>query len=266
MQNKEDMEENKNTKDMVPEQGGKSNRELLLERIRAKYPDEDLADEDAVYGKAMTAYDEDHDRLKAIYKDNAALVDRLKQDPATAMFVADVLAGKIPPAAVEYMVENYKSVEDDPAYSEFNARREADRTRRAEIERMAEEYANNIAASEKEIQAFSEQEGMTEDEVKDIISQAQTLVFEPLATGKFTAKTLAALRDLVTMDEKIAMADEAGYVRGRNEKIVERKAKIKGDGLPAPEGSVSKPQAKADPLGGIGLKKDAFELGGYKRV
>ena len=221
MQNKEDMEENKNTKDMVPEQGGKSNRELLLERIRAKYPDEDLAEEDAVYGKAMTAYDEDHDRLKAIYKDNAALVDRLKQDPATAMFVADVLAGKIPPAAVEYMVENYKSVEDDPAYSEFNARREADRTRRAEIERMAEEYANNIAASEKEIQAFAEQEGMTEDEVKDIISQAQTL---------------------------------------------ERKAKIKGDGLPAPEGSVSKPQAKADPLGGIGLKKDAFELGGYKRV
>ena len=167
MQNKEDMEENKNTKDMVPEQGGKSNRELLLERIRAKYPDEDLAEEDAVYGKAMTAYDEDHDRLKAIYKDNAALVDRLKQDPATAMFVADVLAGKIPPAAVEYMVENYKSVEDDPAYSEFNARREADRTRRAEIERMAEEYANNIAASEKEIQAFAEQEGMTEDEVKD---------------------------------------------------------------------------------------------------
>ena len=260
------MEKNKKSNGQEAPENTKSNKDLFFERIRAKYPGEDLTDEEAVYGKSMSAYDEEHDRLKDIARDNKALVDRLSQDPATASFVSDVMAGKVPPAAIEYIMANYNDVGSDPKYAEFAQNREADRARRAEIERMADEYAKNLAASEAEIRAFAEQEGMTEDDVSDIIAKAQTLVFEPLAKGKFTKQSLSALRDLVTMDEQLALANEQGYVKGRNEKIVEKKAKLKGDGLPKNTGAGTAPQqAPSDPLGGIGLRKDAFEMGGYKR-
>ena len=246
----------------------KSKKDIFFDNIRAKYPDEDLTAEDAIYEKSMSAYDADHDKLKSIYADNSALVEKFKENPIVANFISDVVSGRIPPEVIEYIVDNYEDFDtEDEKYKEFSNIKKSRREQESKIAAMAEEYAANVEASNKEIEEFAKKEGLTPEDVQGIIDQAQTLVFEPLTKGKFSASALNALRNLINLDEKLKLAEESGYIRGKNEKIVAEKSRRVGDGLPntVDARATNKKKVNIDPLSGIGAKVDAFEAGGYKR-
>lgn len=262
MEKEEKIQEELDTQNMGTAQ--KSNRERFLENIKNKYADKEFADEDEVYGTAMEGYDKDHEALKGIYSENEQLVKRLQEDPRVGAFISDILSGKTLPQALagKYTIEELTMQEGDEGYEEYMQSLESEKTSKQKIEALKKEYEANLAESEKEINAFAEEQGMTPEEVSAFIENASKVVFEPLAKGKFTKANLATLKKMIDYDKDIEIAKSSSYVKGKNEKIIEKKMSAT-DKLPDIKSSTDK--GMIEPTSPISAKRDAFELGGYKK-
>ena len=262
MEEKYKTQEEAETQDMGA--GQKSNREMFFENIKNKYADKEFANDDEVYGTAMEGYDKDHESLKKIYSENEQLVNRLQEDPRVGAFISDILSGKTLPQALagKYTIEELTMQEGDDGYDEYMQSIESEKTSKQKIEALKKEYEANLVESEKEINAFAEEQGMTPEEVTKFIEDASKVVFEPLAKGKFTKSNLTTLKKMIDYDKDIEIAKSSSYVKGKNEKIIEKKMSAT-DRLPDIKSSTDK--GIAEPTSPISIRKDAFEMGGYKK-
>lgn len=74
----------------------KSNRELYNERLKAKYPDKEFADDEAVFGQINDDYD-NYDQELADYRDREkSLSELFSSDPRSAAFLMDWKNGENP--------------------------------------------------------------------------------------------------------------------------------------------------------------------------
>ena len=74
----------------------KSNREQYAERLKAKYPDREFADDEALWGQANEDYD-GYDKELAGYKEREkAFSDLFTSDPRSAAFLTNWRKGGVP--------------------------------------------------------------------------------------------------------------------------------------------------------------------------
>lgn len=261
-----DENNNKNTaeqeKAAEQEQTPKTYRERFFEGIRGKYKDTELDDE-GVYQKAIEGYDADHERLKKVEADNSSIIDRLKENPEVAVFVSDLIAGKIPPEVVEYIIENYPYIDQVDGYEDFKNDRMSRKELFAEIDKKTEEILENSKESEKNIAAYAKEEGVSEEEIENDIKAANEMIIAPLQQGKFTVETLEKIRNLVHLDEVMKEAENRGYIKGREEAFEAKRAGKAGDGLPNPASKA--PTGKKKEIENPYPKRDVWENGGFTR-
>ena len=138
--------------------------------------------------------------------------------------------------------------EGDDSYADYTKNVDA-RNKDLQERRDADaQFEVNRAESDKAVLAFSKEQGLGEDETKEIMGKFSDILAE-VFTGKVTKETLLAIQRAVKFEEAVKEASEGAELKDRNEKIVaemDKKAAPKGDNIPHPSsgGEVNDPDAK----------------------
>lgn len=226
----------KTEKEKVP-----TKRELTLNRMKARYPEENFDDDEALFGRINGDYD-DYDRqiadrdaqIENYKKNEKAFGDMFSSDPRSARWLTSWKRGEDPAIAlIRELGSDIKEIIDDPERQEEVAKANKDFAERVAKEKEYEElYKKNLDESLSYIDKLKS-EGMSDDEIDRIMEFVITIVRDGLM-GKFTPETIEMARKALNHDSDVAAAEEEGVVRGKNTRIDEklRKGK-KGDGTAA---------------------------------
>lgn len=220
---------------LTPEEGSteeviqKSNKDALLERLQKMFPD---VDEETMYANFMEFMDD----MERASNAHAMLNEKLTQHPKAGLMLADMMDGKHPAVAIKRHFGEELEIEEGS--EEYEALLTAERERLADEEAsgaMKAEYQTNLEESAEAVRMFKEEKGLDDQGFQDFIESAVEMTGDLLA-GKLNTTLLNVLWKGKNYDTDIAnetsIAEERGLVKGRNEKIEERKRKMAGDGLP----------------------------------
>lgn len=230
---------------MAENETPKSKRELVLERLTAKYPDRKWDDDEALMGQVEDDYADYEKRIGDYAANEAKMEEMFRNDPKNAQFIADMAAGKDPwIAVVERLgIDGITELMNDPkkkaAYEEAN---KAYAERLANENELAAEYDRNIVESQAIREEMDKQYG---EEVVDSAIAVLDQMMKDYIVGKVTRETLEMALKVVRHDAEIENARSEGVLAGRNAKIEEKlKKQNGGDGLPAMGGSSAAPVTK----------------------
>ena len=211
----------------------KGKRELYIERLKAKYPDREYADDEALFGQAGEDYDAYENELNGFREREGKLTEMFDKDPRSAQFIADMARGEDPWIAVIKRIGSDGIVEliNDPAkqaaYEEANKEYAERMLKEKELEAA---YEANMAESQKvreELDAIYGVENV--DAALAVIDQ----MCKDAIMGKVTKEAIETALKIVNRDADIANARSEGEVAGRNAKIEEQIRKPQaGDGMP----------------------------------
>ena len=210
----------------------KNNRLRYSERLKAKYPGNSYADDEALFQQAMDDYDAYENELSEYRNNEKALSDLFAQNPRSASFLIDWRNGEDPLISmIRKFGDDFKAALDDPEKQEALAAANKEYAERiAEEAKYSEEYQKNIDATGEMIDQLQAEEGLSEDEVNEAISFLVGIVRDGLL-GRFSRESVKMALKAINHDEDVALADREGEVRGRNAKIEEKLRKVgRGDG------------------------------------
>ncbi len=240
---------------MADNQMSKSKRDMMLERMRGKYPDKSFEDEEEIYGQIYDDYD-DYDRqlgdrdneLKGFRENSEKLVGLFDRDPKFARFITDGIAGKDPLVSlIEIYGEDFTSALEAEDKRELLAKSNKERMERLANEKELEAmYNDNLKISLEKLESMCQQEGIEEERVDSAIKWLSGVVNDYIV-GKIDPVTVRMALKAEDFDSAVAAASEEGEVRGRNFKIEEKLQKRSSDdGIPSIGGQngIDKSQAK----------------------
>lgn len=220
----------------IKNQSVKSKKDLTMERMKTRYPEENFEDEAVFYGKINDDFDAFDSELEGYKTREKTFSDMFTSDPRSATFLMSWKNGGDPVVELvrQFGSDGLKEMIDDPEKLEEIAQANREYLDKvAESKAFEEEYKQNLAAS---LEAISEVEG---DDAE--IDEAITWLFK---VGREASKGIVNPEDLklaikaITFDRATADAAYEGEVKGRNanieEKLVQR---AKGDGTVGLSGS-----------------------------
>ena len=225
----------------------KTNRELLGERFKSRNPEFNVDDDDAIYGEALAELGK--------YDESEASRKRLNETIANNEIAPDLLNGIISGKnadgsdfdLTQYLFDNHMDylidyMEDNEGakkkYEERKKARKDESDREATAQKIAED---KIQAEDAELDAAIKEAGYKPEQVKDLIDWIYDLENGFITRAKnFELKKEDFIRlfHIKDWDLKMKEADDAGYKRGKNEKIdmFKRKQKERQE-MPADAGS-----------------------------
>lgn len=212
----------------------KSNRDLLLSRLKEKYPEREYKDDEELFSQIGGDYDQYEQDLEGYKSREKALSEMFISDPRSASFLQSWRSGEDPAIALIRMFgENIREALDDPEKQEELA--EANREfveRVAKNQELEEQYQINLSQSMEEIDRIQAELGLSEEEVEEAMTHLMKIVSDGVQ-GRFTADTLKMVLRAINYDADIQEASHTAEVRGRNAKIEETVRKRQsGDGMP----------------------------------
>lgn len=259
----------------------KSKRDLFLERLRAKYPEEAFDDDEAIYGRIIGDYDDydkkfaDYDeRIKGYEDDQAKMVELMTKEPRAAAWLNEWKHGEDPSIALIRMYgDDLKDIIDDPEKQKEVAEANREYAERvAKNKDLEKEYYENLQTSLELIDKLKDEYGMTDDEFDEVFSVLIGVAKDALV-GKFTPEAFEMCRKGLNHDNDVVVAGEEGEVRGRNAKIDDKlKMRKKGDGMASFGGNSggAEPSYKQRDLGALNRYDDGLDdiwsRGGEKRT
>jgi len=250
-------------------------RQKLTDRLKAKYPDKNFDDDEALYGQIGEDYDTYDKEIEGYKGNEKKLTDLFASDPRSASFLMAWSKGGDP--AVELVRQfgtDIAEVLNDPERQEEIAQANKEYVERvAKNKALEEEYRQNLAQSLKALDDYQQESGMTDDECDDVMQKVLTIVKDGLA-GKFTVETIDMVRKALSHDADVAEAGVEGEVRGRNAKIQEKLRRPNaGDGTRPIGGSNNTAGRKQLPTQSLGALArfgddgdDIWKRGGEKRT
>lgn len=207
-----------------------SKKSKIQHRIKDKYPDIDVENEEILYGKIDDDFDAFDSELEAYKAREKTFSDMFTSDPRSATFLMSWKNGGDPVIELvrQFGTDGLKEMIDDPEKLEEIAQANRENLDRvAQSKAFEEEYKANLAKSLEDIAAI---EG---DDAE--IDEAITWLFK---VGRDASKGIVSPEDLklaikaISFDQATADAAYEGEVRGRNAKIEEKMRSAKGDGMP----------------------------------
>lgn len=228
----------------------KSKRDILYERISAKYPDKEYADDEALFGQVNDDYDAQEAEINRYKESEGRLTDLLATNPYAGRFIADMASGQDPWLAVieRLGIDGITDLMNDPSKQEEYA--EANRKyveRIAKDKELEAEYQANLSESLNTLQQIQQERGLGDETIDAAVSLIMGIVNDAII-GKFSPETIDMALNAVNRDADLENARTEGMVAGRNAKIEEKlRKRSAGDGIPAIGGGnsgVPKPEKK----------------------
>lgn len=260
----------------------KSGREVVVERLRTRYPDEsfDEIDDDNLYSRLDGMIGEIDGELSNLKENNQKTYGFLMENPKLGAFLSDIRDGEHPIVALNrYFDEGELAIkEGDEMYNAWKAAGDERRRRQEENERLREEIKANMEISQRNIEEFARENGIPEEEVVDFLKGYQADM-EDVAKGLTSKDYLGRMYRGYRHNQDVQDALEAGRIQGANEKIEKELERMEADGLPEPNGSggsapvekevkeIKDPTYKAlKNLEDYRSSNSKWEQSGYKRV
>lgn len=253
------------------QQATKTKKDLALERLKARHPDTEYADDEAIYGAINDDYDEDQKTLGDYKANEKAMSDMMSADPRSAVFLQSMKNGKNP--FVE-LVRNFGDdmvdyLSDPESADEVAAAQEDYLKRVSEGNKLQEEYDKNM---EESLKVFEQMDKEFGEETTDELVGKLMIVANDVIRGKFTKETLDLFRMAQNHDQDVADAAHEGEVRGKNAKHIKNlELRKKGDGT-ADLSSANADTAPTDnqpdfgAIGRMARSGNIWERGGEKRT
>ena len=253
-------------------------RELALQRLKSKYPEDNFDDDEAVFGRINGDYDdfdrqikERDDRIAGYEADEKSLGEMLSRDPRSAMFLSKWSKGEDPSIALirEFGNDIIDIINDPKRQQEVAEANKAFAERVAKNKEYEEEYKKNLDQSMQTIEDMTAG-GISDKEMDAIMSATVAIVYDGLR-GIFSPQTLDMVRKAISHDRDVSAASEEGEIRGRNAKIEERlRRPAKGDGTPTLGGGNGGNAPAGKPLGALERfgegNTSIWDKGGEKRI
>ena len=250
----------------------KTKRELMLARMREKYPEQDFENEDNLFGQIHDDYDA-YDKQIADYKEReSSFANMFTSDPRSAAFLMSWKNGEDPTVnLVRQFGTDIKEAIDDPEKQEEMAAAQKEFVERVAKEKEYEEmYQKNLSESLAMLDAVQQEKGLSDDDIDKIMEFVVTIVKDGVL-GKFTKETIDMAHKALYHDADVAQASHEGEVKGRNEKIDEKLRKKKAnDGTAMLDSKSGKASRQVAPsLGALDSfgdeSKNIWERGDEKR-
>lgn len=220
----------------VPEtKAEKSRREMLLERLRQKYPEANMDDEETLYSLISDDYDGYEKDIAARSEADRKITDLFASDPRSADFLMNWAKGENPVLLlIRHFGDEFRDALDDPQLQEklVEARNEYIE-RRAKSEKLQEQAKVNLAQSLANLDTAMEKGGYSDEQADDAFEFFDGIV-EDAIVNKISVPTWEMVFKAMNYDKDIEAATHEAEVRGRNTKIEEAKLKknIGADILP----------------------------------
>ena len=221
------------------EEPKKGRRELFMERLKTKYPDQEYADDEALYGRIDDDYNDYENQLNGYREREGKLVGVLDTNPRAAQFLADIANG------VDPFIGYVKAVGVDALTEMMNGEK------KEEVAQAHKEYLERVA-KDKEIKDSIKQnlpatvkmrEEMDAKYGEEIVNKALDLISkicDDNLVGIIAPETFEMAVNMVNRDADLANARSEGEIAGKNAKIEEKMRKPKaGDGLPVMGGATA---------------------------
>ncbi|MBQ8270784.1 MAG: hypothetical protein IJZ22_06245 [Bacteroidaceae bacterium] len=251
----------------------KSNRDRYTERLKAKYPDKEFADDEALFGQINDDYDSYDNELSGYREREKALSDLFASNPRSAAFLTDWRKGEDPIIGmVRKFGDDFKAALEDPEKQEALAAANKEFAERiAKEEQYEGEYQTNINETLTTLEAMQQEEGLSDEDIDNAMDFLMGIVRDGIM-GKFTRESVIMALKAIKHDSDVEQADREGEVRGRNTKIEEKLRKgSKSDGtanLGSKNGGGKGTAREMPDLGAIDQNygtQNIWERGGEKR-
>lgn len=232
----------------------KNSRDRYMERLKAKYPDKEFADDEALFGQINDDYDSYDNELSGFREREKSLRDMMDRDPRSASFLVDWRNGEDPLIClVRRFGNDFKAALEDPKKQEALAAANKEFAERiAKEEEYEVEYQNNLQETLSTLETMQEEDGLSDEDIDGAMDFLVQIIRDGIL-GKFTRESVNMALKAIRHDSDVELADREGEVRGRNAKIEEKLRKEgRGDGT-ANLGSKNQ--------GGAGAKREMPDLG-----
>lgn len=212
--------------------GVKSRKDAVRERLSGKRPELNMDDEEAVYGAISEDYD-DYDKQLGDYQGREKqLSDMFSSDPRSAAFLMNWKNGGDP--AVELVRQfgtDIKDAIDDP--EKLDAIAEANKEfvgRVAKEKELEETYQQNMKQTLQTLDEVQKKHGLSDEEVDAAMEMLMQVVKDGVM-GKFTTESIEMAMKAINHDADVDDAAREAEVRGKNQRVKEELRKPKmGDG------------------------------------
>lgn len=249
----------------------KSNRERYSERLKAKYPDREFVDDEALFGQINDDYDSYDTEIAAYQEREKSLSDLFSSNPRSAAFLTDWRKGEDPIIGmIRKYGDDFKAALDDPEKQDALAAASKEYAQRiAQEKEFEEQYKKNITETLATIETLQKKENISDSEIDDCIGFL-TGIMKDAILGKFSKESILMARKAINHDVDVETADREGEVRGKNAKIEEKLRKnAKSDGTVNLSGKNNTPSKPMPDLGAINRYgqgyEDIWQRGGEKR-
>lgn len=251
----------------------KSKRDIALERLRGRYPEEQFDDDEQIFGRINDDFDQFDSELAGYKEREGRFSDLFTSDPRSARLMMDWKDGVDPAVGlIRLYGEDIKEAIDDPERQEAIAEANREYMERVSKEQEYEqEYTSNLEASLTTLEQVQQETGLSDDEINDAMALLITVAKDAML-GKFTHDTILMAIKARNYDNDVAQAEAEGEVRGKNTKVTETLRKPKrGDGTAHLDGkNGGGPRPSIPDMGAIDRFADGnmsiFERGGERRV
>lgn len=210
----------------------KSNRDKYAERMKAKYPDKEFADDEALWGQVNEDYD-GYDKELAGYKEREeALSNLFTSDPRSAAFLTSWRKGANPAVELVRMFgDDFAEEAKDPEkQKEFAAASKEYAERVAKEKEFDEQYQKNITQTLKTLEDMQQTAGYSDEDI-DKAMEFLVGIMKDAIVGKFTPESIKMAMQAINHDIDVATAAQEGEVKGRNTRIEEKlRKRSRGDG------------------------------------
>lgn len=200
-----------------------SNRDRYTERLKAKYPDREFADDEALFGQINDDYDGYDKELEEYKGREKALSDLFASNPRSAAFLTAWRNGEDPIVVlVRQFGDDFKAALEDPDKQEALAAANKEYAERITKEsEYDEQYQKNITETLSTIEKVQQEDGLSDDDIDKAMDLLIGIMKDGLL-GKFSPESIRMALKALNHDTDVEQADREGEVRGRNTKIEEK--------------------------------------------
>lgn len=220
----------------VQDDGGAVKDDGILKRVQDDGKEEGILKQVQDDGEE-TPRDETQEmkqRLDRMTEANKRLIAIFDSNPEIPKLLSLLDKGATLAQALPHVIDmsDMTPAEGDPDFDSWTEAQKEREKKKTEREKYLGELDNNLQMSQQEIDAFTKENNLSEEESKTLLTTLDDMM-EQVYNGKISKQLLSMLRKASTFDSEVETAKKQGEIKARNEKIEAIKSKDnKGDGLP----------------------------------
>lgn len=228
---------------------GRPNYDAMRNRFQEAYPDDDLTDDEALYGKVNSRLDELHAENDGYKERESKFGEFFTGDPRNSYLLKQWKEGNgLIANAAQLYYDEFKAYMDDPSEENLQALKQAEMDHLKEMKEAAENekaYEENLKMSREACQQKREEYGLSQEEFDQIMEEYEKRAVD-IVMGIYTPETIDFVMKGRNYDKDIEKAAADAEVKGRVANIREKKRESKGSGLPMGSGGGSRNEKKQE--------------------